>query len=164
MKKEKREDSFIKQPYYEGGDKAMAEFIASNLKYPTKSVESKIEGSVYLRYDIDIKGKVIEAKVISGLDRYCNEEAIRVVKLLQFKVPKNPRNLRITFHKNIRIHFKIHEAAQVTDMQDILKDQEDKQANPVQTLTYSFVSAPRPSEKLNNSPTTYTYSITIRQS
>ena len=34
MKKERKEDSFIKQPYYKGGDKMLNTFINENLKYP----------------------------------------------------------------------------------------------------------------------------------
>lgn len=108
MKKERKDDSFIKQPYYKGGDKALSEFINQNLKYPEISKTNKIEGDVHLRFDINHKGDVIDVKIIGGLDDACNEEAIRVVKLLKYIVPKTPRHLKVTFHKNIRIHFLLH--------------------------------------------------------
>ena len=109
MKKERREDSFIKQPYYKGGDQALREFINMHLRYPALSQANKVEGDVHIRYDINHKGDVIDTKIIGGLDDLCNEEAIRVVKMLKFIVPKTPRHLKVTFHKNIRIHFHIHE-------------------------------------------------------
>ena len=34
MKKERKDDSFLKQAYYKGGDTALKEFISQNLKYP----------------------------------------------------------------------------------------------------------------------------------
>jgi Gram-negative bacterial TonB protein C-terminal len=75
MKKETRQDSFIRQPFYQGGDKALIEFVMKNLKYPDASLPNKVEGDVHIRYDIDIKGNVTELKIISGLDNHCNEEA-----------------------------------------------------------------------------------------
>lgn len=161
MKKETREDSFIKQPYYEGGDKALATFISSHLQYPNKSLENKIEGSVYLRYDIDIKGNVTDAKVVSGLDKHCNEEAIRVVKLLKFTVPKNPRKMRITFHKTIRIHFAINQVAQVTEMEDIVEANAMPQM-PAQSLAYTIIPQVKPTiSSPKPSPTIYTYTVKI---
>ena len=109
MKKERKDDSFIKQAYYKGGDTALKEFISQNLIYPEISKKNKIEGDVHIRMDISHKGHVIDTKIIAGLDDACNEEAIRVVKLLQYTVPKSPRHLKITHHKNIRIHFRLNQ-------------------------------------------------------
>jgi TonB family protein len=107
LKKEKREDTFIKHPYYKGGIKAMNELIYGNLKYPKEAAAKKLEGIVILKYDINHLGHVIDAKVVKSLGSGCDEEAIRVVKMLVFEVPKNPRKLKITFHKDIHIHFKL---------------------------------------------------------
>ena len=105
MKKETKDKHFIKKPYYVGGNTALKKFIGENLKYPKKAMEKGTEGTVSLRYEINHKGKVVDAKIISSLSKACNEEAIRVVKLLQFQVPKT-RKARLTFHKTIQIHFR----------------------------------------------------------
>ena len=106
MKKERKDKHFIKKPFYEGGLKAMREFIGKHKKYPKDALERKIEGTVYLRYTINFKGKVIDAKILSSLGHGCDKEAIRIVKLLKFKVPKNHVG-KIKFFKTIQIHFKI---------------------------------------------------------
>jgi TonB family protein len=106
MKKERKDESFIKQPYFKGGEKALVEFMGKNLVMPESSMVLGIEGDVHLKYDIDYKGKVIDVKIISGLDEACNAEAIRVVRMLTFIVPKNPRGLKVTFHRNMRVHFR----------------------------------------------------------
>lgn len=105
MKKERKENSFIKKPIYPGGQKAMKAFIRENLKYPEEAVKNQIQGTVTLRYTINHLGKVIKANVISGLGYGCDEEAIRLVMLLQFQVEK-VRKLRVTFKKEIHIHFR----------------------------------------------------------
>ncbi|MFN8338376.1 MAG: energy transducer TonB [Saprospiraceae bacterium] len=101
MKKEKKDDSFIKQPYIKGGDKALKSFINDHLKYPAKSRINKIEGDVQVRFEINYKGEVTDTKIISGLDEDCNAEAMRVIKLLKYVVPKTPRGVKVTFHKSM---------------------------------------------------------------
>lgn len=113
MKKEKKDEQFLKKPFYKGGDAALRAFIASELKYPESARLLGISGSVPLRYDINHKGEVVQVHLISSLHPDCDAEAIRVVKLLRFEVPKTPRNLRVIFHKNIRIHFHLNAGPQV---------------------------------------------------
>lgn len=107
MDKERKDGSFIKKPIYPGGNEAMRQFVKQNLKYPKEAVEKKIEGYVALKYEINYKGVVTKAKVISGLGHGCDEEAKRLVKLFKFQVPKNPRKLKVKFNRNIKIHFKL---------------------------------------------------------
>ncbi len=107
MRTKRKEENFIKKPYYDGGIKAMRTFIKSNLRYPEEALKNKIEGQVHLRYSINYQGKVVKTKIISGLGYGCNEEAERIVKLFTFIVPKAPRKLKILFHKTIRINFKL---------------------------------------------------------
>jgi protein TonB len=106
MQKEKKDKHFIKKPVYPGGPKAMREFIRQNLRYPEEALKAKVEGSVTVRYDIDHLGKVVDAKIIAGLGYGCDEEAIRLVHLFRFEVPKT-RGVRVRFHKNIHIHFRL---------------------------------------------------------
>ena len=106
MKKEK----FITQPYYEGGVKALEKKILENMKYPETALAKHIEGTVFLKYDIDHKGQVIAARVITSIGYGCDEEAIRLVKLLRYTVPKQPNGLKVIFHKEIYIHFRLPKA------------------------------------------------------
>ena len=80
--------------------------IKKNLKYPKEALEANIEGTVLVRYTINYKGKVIEAQIIKGIGHGCDKEAIRLVKLFKFNTAKT-RKIKIQYHKNIQIHFKI---------------------------------------------------------
>ncbi len=106
MQKEHKDKHFIKKPIYEGGPKAMRLFITQHLKYPKEALEKKVEGTVALKYSIGHKGKVKDVKVISSVGAGCDEEAIRLVKMLEFKIPKT-RGIKIVFHKSIKIHFRL---------------------------------------------------------
>jgi len=104
MKREKKDKNFLDKPYYEGGTKAMRTFVDKHLKYPKEAAQHKTTGTVVIRYTIDHKGKVVETKVLSGIGHGCDEEAQRVVRLFKFQVGKY-RNMKVQFHKTIKIHF-----------------------------------------------------------
>ena len=107
MAKEKKDNHFIKKPFYEGGITALRKFIKENLKYPKEALDKKVEGTVLVRYDINHKGKVTGAKVLKGLGYGCDEEAMRLIKLLKYEVPKGPRKLKVKFHKDTKINFRL---------------------------------------------------------
>ncbi len=153
MKPKKKSENFIKQPYYEGGYKAMKAFIQQNLQYPESSARSGVEGQVHLRYDINIHGEVTDVKVIGGLDMACDAEAIRIVKMLKFIVPKNPRNLKIIFHKTMTIHFRIGKSIQ---------PQADKDSEIViqPRINYTIITE-KPTVKPEPQKTTYSYTIKL---
>lgn len=119
MDKHSRKKKFIGRPVYPGGPRALREFIAGQLTYPAPAREAGIEGTVHLRYDIDHRGAVVDARVIAGLGYGCDEEAIRLVKLLHFEMPASPRGLRVLFHKTISIHFRQPQKAPAPTSQTI---------------------------------------------
>ena len=146
MKKEAKDKHFIKKPFYEGGPKAMKKFIGENLKYPKEALENKIQGTVYVRYDIDHKGNVTDAKVIKGIGYGCDEEALRLAKMLEFEVPKT-RGVRVVFHNNIQINFRLPKVKPVTNTTTVQYnlvpnkksgvDTEEKKSGGY-TITYNF--------------------------
>ncbi len=105
MKKEKTEKSFFKRPSYKGGKKALSLFIKENLKYPKEAIAHKIEGGVLVDYVVNDNGEVTAASVRKGLGYGCDEEAIRLVKLLTFDKVRN-RGMISTFKMSVNIKFK----------------------------------------------------------
>lgn len=69
-------------PSFPGGDKALMEFIYSNIQYPEIAKENNIQGRVILRFCVTYKGAVDQVTVIKGVDPALDNEAIRVIKLL----------------------------------------------------------------------------------
>lgn len=138
-------NQFIKPPGYEGGKKAMDEFIRKHLVYPQSALENRIEGIVKVEYDLNHKGKVVKATTKSNLGHGCEEEAIRIVKLLRYSTLKH-RGVKVSFHKNINIVFRLPKQVQQGK------------------ITYSYTTKPKP----DTSPTTKQkkrstgYTITIK--
>ena len=106
MKKKAKPESFIRPPKYPGGKKALDDFVRTNLVYPEEALKQRVEGSVTVNYDVDVFGKVIDAKVKHGIGCGCDEEAVRLVKLLRYE-QKKYRGLRVTHHQTIHIHFRL---------------------------------------------------------
>ena len=104
MAKEKK-TVFIHQPQFKGGPKELTKFIYANLRYPKEALEAGIEGVVYIEYDIDYQGNVVETRVVQGLGHGCDEEACRVVKMLKFDVERN-RGVHVLFHQKVKVQFK----------------------------------------------------------
>jgi protein TonB len=114
MKKKTKPESFITQPKYPGGQKAMQEFIRTNLVYPEDALKQRVEGTVTVNYDVDVFGKVSDVKIQHGIGYGCDEEALRITRLLRYE-KKTYRKLRVTHHQTLHIHFRLPGAPAKTE-------------------------------------------------
>ena len=106
MKNEKKEKHFIQKPIYKGGDVALRKFIGEQMRYPKLAIENAVEGTVVVRYTIAHTGRITRAKVVSTVGYGCDEEALRLTKLLKFEVPST-RGTKVQFQRTIQIHFRL---------------------------------------------------------
>lgn len=131
----KNRPNHIAKPVYPGGLTAMKKFVAEHLKYPEKALAAKVEGTVLIRYSLDYRGKVVDAKVKKGLGHGCDQEAIRVVKLMRWTVPQD-RKKKVRIHQDINIHFKLPKAKKIAVKQPTAKATAAKPASSLQ-ITYT---------------------------
>lgn len=91
-------------PEFPGGQQAMLEFIARNIKYPPLARESGIQGRVFVNFVVEPDGSVSNVKVIRGIGGGCDEEAIRVVQSMPKWVPGRQRGkpVRVSFTLPVR--------------------------------------------------------------
>ncbi|MCK6693769.1 MAG: energy transducer TonB [Thermoanaerobaculia bacterium] len=152
MEKEKKAKHFIQQPEYPGGPAALTKFIYANLRYPAAALEAKIEGTVLVEYDIDYKGNVVDTRVLQTLGFGCDEEAVRVVRLLKFAVGRN-RGVKVLFHKKAHIRFKLPAPANIPVPAP-------QPATGMQ-VNYVYTTAkPEPAEQPKTN--TYSYTVTLK--
>ena len=97
---------FINKAKYPGGAEALKEFVKQNLRYPNKALIHKIEGNVFLKYEVNETGKVHNVSIINGLEYGCDEEAIRIIGLLKYPQVKN-RGMKVNTKFKLAIHFKL---------------------------------------------------------
>ena len=151
MEKKKNPDRFIKKPIYPGGPSAMRKFIYSELIYPKAAKENKTEGTVHARYEVNHMGTVTAVKILAHVPDGCDDEAIRIIKKLKFKVPKTPRKLRVNFQKTIRIHFRLPASA-------VPSQKPQQQAT---TFQYTIVPAASSQPKKSSAAKSTVYTIKI---
>lgn len=76
--------------YYPGGQDAMYAFIAQEIKYPLTAKRNRMQGRCTVGFTLTTEGTLQEVKLIHGVGGGTGEEALRVVRLLQFKKPEYP--------------------------------------------------------------------------
>jgi len=69
-------------PSYPGGDAARMKFLQENIRYPQMARESGIQGTVYATFVVEPDGSVSDVRVVRAIGGGCDEEAIRVIKLM----------------------------------------------------------------------------------
>jgi TonB family protein len=110
MKKNK--NKFLQLPQIVGGNYALESYINTNLVYPEEAKKLRIEGTVHLIAEIDDDGKVIIVEIIKGLAGGCNEEAIRLIKNVQFGRVRN-KGFRVKTKKRFKIRFQLRPESQI---------------------------------------------------
>jgi hypothetical protein len=70
------------EPRYKTGQAGFDKFISGNLKMPAEAKAKKISGIVYVDCMIKADGTIIKPHVRTGLGYGCDEEALRLVKLM----------------------------------------------------------------------------------
>lgn len=69
-------------PEYPGGMRAGLEFMARNLRYPTKAREAGKQGRVIVQFVVRKDGSLSDFKVLCSVDPWLDAEAIRVISTM----------------------------------------------------------------------------------
>jgi len=144
MKKSVKPGDFIQKPKYIGGKEAWFKLLREEMKYPEKALEKGIEGIVKLSYQVNQNGKVTRPKVTQGLGHGCDEEAIRLVKMMKYEKVSN-RKVKVTSHHKIAIQFTLPKKKKVT-----------------QSVRYQYHSVPAKPKKETPKKPVRNYSYTIK--
>jgi len=100
---------FIRIPTFPGGKDAYLTFIKENIVYPEQAIANKIEGLVYVKYTVNNIGEIVDVDVTKGIGYGCDEEAIRVIRLMNYEPARN-RGVKMKAEMKTRIHFKLPES------------------------------------------------------
>ncbi len=75
-------DTTIEQAVLIGGVSEFYGIIGKNLRYPASANRKGVQGRVYISFEITEKGEMVNEKILKGIGEGCEEEALRVVKLI----------------------------------------------------------------------------------
>jgi len=90
------------------GELALMKYIQKNVKYPPIAKEYNITGKVYVSFIVDKSGSLTNVKIVRGVDKNLDAEALRVVKTLpKYKSGKQRgKSVRVMF--TIPINFTLN--------------------------------------------------------
>lgn len=103
-------DTFIvveKMPQPVGGFSNFYKTISKSIKYPSIAKQRGTEGRVFVEFVVDQNGNPINLKVTKGIGDNCDQEAIRVLKLMKWEPGKqrgNPVLVKMTMAISFRLH------------------------------------------------------------
>lgn len=95
-------------PEFPGGDLGLMKFIQKNVRYPAIAKEYNITGKVYISFIVDKQGSVTNVKIVRGVDKNLDAEAIRVVSLLPKYKPGKQRGKAVRVMFTIPINFTLN--------------------------------------------------------
>lgn len=109
-RKAQTDDNFIymfvdHMPEYPGGDDAMLKFLSQNIIYPQIAKETGITGTVYSRFVVEKDGSVSDVNVLKGIGGGCDEEVVRVVKLMPKWSPGLQEGKKVRVQFNLPVKF-----------------------------------------------------------
>lgn len=96
-------------PQFPGGEKAMIQFIANNLRYPETAMEMAISGKCIVGFVVDIDGQISDVRVlkrVSGCPE-CDREAERIVRLMPKWVPGKVGGKAVKSRYQIPVNYKL---------------------------------------------------------
>ena len=114
-------------PSFIGGQEALVKYISGNIHYPDEAKKQGIQGTVFVSFQINEKGKVTNGKVLRGIGSGCDEEALRVIMSMPDWDPgkngEKPVKVNITLPIKFALSDKDHEKDVGTDVKtDTRKD------------------------------------------
>jgi protein TonB len=96
-------------PEFEGGLKALYQFVGNNIKYPVVASEQGKSGTVFVKFVVDEKGKVGHLSLLNNAGYGMDEEALRVIAMIpNFKSPAKVKGEAVKVYYQLPIKFKLN--------------------------------------------------------
>ncbi len=94
-------------PEFKGGDKALLKYIGEHVVYPEMAKENDIQGTVYVGFVVNEKGKVTNVTVLRGVDPLLDKEAIKVIQGLPDWKPGKQSGKNVKVRMQVPIKFQL---------------------------------------------------------
>ena len=85
----------------------MLDYIQKSTIYPISAINDTIEGCVDIKFVVDTCGCVNYAKVVRGVRKDLDDEALRVIRNLKFKSPAKHHGKKVRFPFTIPVYFEL---------------------------------------------------------
>ncbi len=103
--------TYVEQmPAFEGGPDSLQQAIQGQLRYPEYALGQRVAGDVVVGCVVAEAGDVVGVTLVRGIGAGCDEEAMRVVKNLQFR-PGRQHEQTVRVYITVDVHFELPRTA-----------------------------------------------------
>lgn len=95
-------------PTFPGGTTQLMKFIASNIEYPKEAKKQSIEGKVIAKFVVNSDGSISDIVILKSLGYGCDEEVVRVIKLMPKWKPGSQRGVSTNVYYTVPVYFKLN--------------------------------------------------------
>jgi TonB family protein len=96
-----------KMPQFPGGESALMEYLARNIKYPVDAQKNNEQGNVIVRFVVNDLGKVEKPEILRSISSSLDKEALRVINSLSDWTPGEQNGVKVPVYYTLPINFKI---------------------------------------------------------
>ena len=104
------EEIFMKveeMPEFPGGYEGLAKYLSDSITYPAIAKEYNIQGKVFVQFVVEKNGKVSNVKIVRGVDKNLDKEAVRVVQSFPDWKPGKQKGKEVRVSLVVPINFKL---------------------------------------------------------
>lgn len=94
-------------PDFPGGQAALMQYLAKNIKYPTIAQENGTQGRVIVQFVVNRDGSIVDAKVVRSVDPYLDKEALRVINTMPKWKPGMQRGKPVRVKFTVPVMFRL---------------------------------------------------------
>ncbi|RIJ37295.1 energy transducer TonB [Pontibacter oryzae] len=94
-------------PEFEGGTKALMNYLSRKLRYPSMAQSNGIEGTVVVTFVVNSAGEISDVKVLKGLGFGTDEEAARVIQSMPNWQPGRQNGRAVPVRYTLPIKFSL---------------------------------------------------------
>lgn len=118
--------TFVEQmPAFEGGQQKMLAFLGQNITYPQDAKDAGVQGMVVITFVVDADGSLKQVQVVKPLSKSTDEEAMRVVKMMDGKwTPGMQNGKAVAVRYTLPIKFAMKETDTGTQQPQFIGGQE----------------------------------------
>lgn len=92
-------------PEFKGGHDKLQEFFQKHIIYPDHAKDNNIEGTVWISFVVHKDGSLSDFKVVKSIGHGCDEEALRVAKMMPHWNPGKANGVAKTVSRKCPIAF-----------------------------------------------------------
>ena len=100
-------DVVEEMPQFPGGQAALLEYLAKNIKYPVVAEENGVQGRVIVTFVVERDGSITDVRVVKSVDPSLDKEAARVVKSMPKWQPGKQNGSAVRVKYTVPVQFKL---------------------------------------------------------